>query len=263
MKQIQRSELSSALERGEFRLHYQPKVDLESGRVIGLEALVRWQHPQRGVLFPDQFIALAEDSGLIVQLGEWVLRTACTQSKAWQAQGLEPGQIAVNLSPIQLDREFVRKVQDILAETGLEPKHLQLEVTARVWPPNMKLALEVLARLGEIGVQLAMDNFGSGCASFAYLRQLPTQVLNVDRQWVRDVASGPGNTAFVDSLVTIARSLNKTLMAEGVETVEQLTVLRAGGCHQMQGYLFSQPLPADEVAPLLQEGRPLGLRATQ
>lgn len=257
LNQTVRIELGIALERGEFRLEYQPRVDLQVGRVIGLEALVRWEHPDRGTMLPREFILAAEESGLIKPLGDWVLRTACAQNKAWQELGLPRVLVAVNVSPSQLDQRFVRKVKDAVAETGLEAKYLQLELTEHVWPSDLKRAEEILAELIEIDVQIAVDNFGTGYASLAYLRHIPAQVINIDRRWMQDVTGDPTTAEFINSVVSLARAFDKKILAEGVETAEQLAILRANGCDQMQGFLFSRPLPPDGVAELLRQGRRL------
>lgn len=257
MSQTVRVELGIALERGDFRLEYQPRVDLQLGRVVGLEALVRWEHPDRGRVLPRDFIQIAEESGLIKPLGDWVLRTACAQNKAWQERGLPKVLVAVNVSPSQLDQRFVRKVKEAVVATGLEPKYLQLELTEHVWPSDLKRTEEILTELIEIDVQIAVDNFGTGCASLAYLRHIPAQVINIDRHWIRDVTGDPTTADLVNSVVSIARALDKKILAEGVETAEQLAILRANGCHQVQGFLFSRPLPPDDVTELLRQGRRL------
>lgn len=258
-----RIELGIALEQGEFRLEYQPRIDLLWGRVIGLEALVRWQHPERGIIPPQEFIAVAEESGLIVQLGEWVLRTACAQNKAWQEQGLAQVRVAVNVSPIQLNRRFSRKLLDILARTALDPKYLQLELTEHGLAPELRPVRETLCELQEIGAQIAIDNFGSGHASLAYLRHIPAQVLNIDRAYVRDAVSDATTAELIGSIVSIAHALGKKTLAEGVETREQFAFLCDQGCDQMQGFLFSQPLPPNEVADLLGDAPTPAPRVTE
>src|SRR5262245_60638744 len=229
LNQTEQLELRIALERSEFDLHYQPKVDLKTGQVVGLEALTRWQHPERGIVLPRDFIPAAEASGFIVPLGAWVLRTACAQNKERQDQGLAKMQAAVNVSPRQFNQHFVHRVQEIMTETGLEPKYLQFELTEWVWPSNIVAVGEILSELKEIGAQIAIDNFGTGHASFAYLRHIPAQVINIAGLHVRNVATDPSNIEFINAVVTAARGLHQKTLAEGVETAEQLAVLRANG----------------------------------
>ncbi|HXG41225.1 MAG TPA: EAL domain-containing protein [Dehalococcoidia bacterium] len=250
------SELHRALERGELVLHYQPIVDVEAGRVIGLEALVRWQHPERGLLFPDQFIPLAEETGLIVPLGEWVLSTACAQAVSWQKDGLGPLFVTVNLSPRQMrqDDELLAAVSQVLRETGLPPEQLMLEVTEGAIMVELERAVSLLLALRGLGAKVCVDDFGTGHSSLSHLKTLPVDVVKVDRTFVWDMTASQADAAIVAAVVTLARSLGLRVIAEGVETQEQALLLRSLGCHEMQGYLFSRPLPADQVAELLQRG---------
>ena len=250
MNQTQRIELSIALERGEFRLEYQPKVNLQLGRVIGLEALVRWQHPDRGMILPSEFIAHAEDSGLINAIGDWVLRNACAQNKAWQDQGLSRVHVAVNVSPTQLNQRFVRKVQEILTETGLESKYLQFELAEYTDFPNGETGAETLAQLRRLGVQTVVDNFGVGRSAMYRLHGFSMSGLKIARKFVHE-----GDVRLVKTIIGLARAFDIEATATGVENEQQVALLRNNGCHQMQGYLFSHALPPVEVAELLQEGR--------
>jgi EAL domain-containing protein (putative c-di-GMP-specific phosphodiesterase class I) len=252
------AELRVALERDEFRLHYQPKVDLGTGRVAGIEALIRWQHPERGMILPRQFIAAAESSGLIVLIGDWVLRTACAQNKAWQDQGLPRVRVAVNLSAVQLGRrDFARKVQKVLAETGLEPKYLELELTESVEIPDPAPATGIMSELSQIGVHIAIDNFGTGHSSLSYLRRFSADTFHIPRMFVHEITSNADSAAIVSATVAMAHSLGVKVLAKAVETEGQLASLRAHGCDMIQGYLFSKPLPPDELADLLRGGRSL------
>ena len=254
-----------ALEGYEFRLHYQPKVDLRTGKVIAVEALVRWQHPTLGTILPAMFIHAAEQSGAIVPIGEWVLRTACAQNKAWQDQGLPPVQVAVNVSAVQFNPEdnLARKIQQILVETGLDPKYLELELTESAVMPTADAAVDMMFELRKIGVFIAIDNFGTGHSTLSSLKHVPLDTLHIASSYVRDITSDDDDAHIVLSIITMAHSLGVRVLAKGVETEDQLALLRAYDCDMMQGYLFSQPLPPDELASLLGEGRSLpaaGLR---
>jgi diguanylate cyclase (GGDEF)-like protein len=257
------SELHCALEKGELVLHYQPIVDLEAGRIVGVEALVRWQHPQRGLLYPDQFIPLAEESGLIVPLGEWVLRSACRQAVAWQNAPHPPLFMTVNLSPRQMrqDDELMALVEQVLTETGLPPEQLMLEVTEGAIMGEMERAIGLLMALRGMGVQVCVDDFGTGHSSLSHLKMLPVDVIKVDRTFVWDMVGSQADAAIVAAVVTLGRALGLRVIAEGVETQEQAALLRGLGCHEMQGYLFSRPLPAREVSRLLNQGLELARSA--
>jgi EAL domain-containing protein (putative c-di-GMP-specific phosphodiesterase class I) len=257
------AELRRALERDEFRLHYQPKVDLRTGRVIGLEALIRWQHPELGMILPRRFISVAEETGLIVGIGQWVLRTACAQNKAWQDQGLARVPVAVNVSAVQLRQEdLASEVQKVLADTRLEPNYLVLELTDSVMIPDVQSVKDIVSEIHRIGVRITLDNFGTGYSSLSYLHRFPIDTLPVARSFVREITSDDNDAAIVRATVGLARSLGMKILTKGVETEEQLALLRAWGCDMMQGYLFSKPLPPDELAELLREGRSLPAAGT-
>jgi diguanylate cyclase (GGDEF)-like protein len=242
--------LRLALERQEFTLHYQPQVDIRSGKVIGVEALLRWHHPERGLLSPATFIAVAEESGLIEPLGQWVVRTACERARAWQDAGYPIIKMAVNISARQLNkpREFSRHLSRTLATTGLDPRYLELEMTESLLLHNADENIAVLRKLGQDGVRIAVDDFGTGYSSLAYLRQLPIDTLKIDRSFVRDLETDPEDAAIIQAVVAMAHSLGLQVTAEGVETHGQLTALGRIGCDEYQGYLFSKPLPAVELA---------------
>ncbi len=246
------NDLRQAIDRQELLLHYQPQIDLASGRVVGVESLVRWQHGQRGLMAPEDFIPLAEDTGLIVPIGEWVLRSACLQGRRWQQAGQPPVSMAVNISPWQLRQSgFVEKVEGIIAETGIDPRLLELEVTETAVMDNVQEAVRILSRLRNRGVAVAMDDFGTGYSSLGSLQSLPLSKLKIDRSFVRDVTSNPNDAALTSSIIALGCALGLNVIAEGVETPEQLSFLQQKNCAQVQGYLFSRPLPAAEVEPLL------------
>lgn len=255
------NDLRRALERREFVVHYQPQVN-GAGRITCMEALVRWQHPGLGLLAPGEFIPLAEDTGLIVPLGEWVLRAACAQLKSWQAAGHAALQVAVNLSPRQFQQpDLVALIVAATRAAGIAPGLLELEVTEGSLMVNVEQAIATLRELQGMGIQIAIDDFGAGYSSLSYLKHLPVNVLKIDRSFVRDLASDPHDAAIVMAIINLAHSLNFTVKAEGVETEEQMRFLRLLRCDEMQGDLFSQPLPAAVCARLLQAGG--DLRAAQ
>ena len=244
--------MRQALEREEFCLHYQPKVDLVTGRIVGCEALVRWRHPQRGMISPDDFIPLAEETGLIVPLGAWVLREACRQVKDWHAEGLQELNVAVNLSARQFSKENLPQlVVEILQSVDLPSKFLELELTESMVMDDPIRAERTMRDLKRLGVGLSLDDFGTGYSSLNYLRRFPVDSLKIDRTFIRDVATDPSGGSVVNSVIDIAHNLGLTAIAEGVETQEQLAFLAGCGCDMFQGYLFSKPLPADDFILLL------------
>jgi EAL domain-containing protein (putative c-di-GMP-specific phosphodiesterase class I) len=252
------ADLRHALERGELLLHFQPKVDLASGEITGAEALVRWQHPQRGLIAPGMFIPLAEETGLILPIGEWVLATACAQVRAWQDAGLPVVPVAVNLSARQFRKtDLAKTVHRVLRESGIAPRLLELELTESMIMRDPLAAAAIMQQLKALGVRLALDDFGTGYSSLNYLRRFPVDCLKIDRSFISDAASDPSAAAVATSIVAIAHSLGLHAIAEGVETGEQLDFLRDCGCDSLQGYYFSRPVPAEAFAALLTEGRRL------
>lgn len=248
------NDLRSALEREEFFLHYQPQVDLATGRVLGMEVLIRWQHPVLGMVPPDRFIELAEEIGLIVPIGAWVLRTACRQCVAWQRAGLGQLRVAVNLSPFQFYQEdLVHTVNGVLAESGLAPHLLELELTESMMMNDIEHAVCILRDLKSIGVHLSIDDFGTGYSSLSYLKRFPIDLLKIDQSFVRDITIDPDDEAIVLSIISLAHSLRLKVIAEGVETEAQLAYLKRHGCDYMQGYYFSRPLPAQAFEQLLRQ----------
>ena len=246
------SGLRRGLERNEFQLHYQAKVDLQSGRITGMEALVRWQHPDLGMVPPGQFIPLAEETGLIVPLGRWVLKHACAQNVAWQRQGLPALCIAVNLSARQFaDEDLLKDIEAALSESGLQAGLLELELTESMVMRNPERALAVLEAVKRMGVRLAIDDFGVGYSSLTHLKRFPIDTLKVDRSFIRDIPQDPEDKAIAEAIIAMGRSLNLTVVAEGVETLEQQTFLREQKCDEMQGYYFSKPVSGEHFAELL------------
>ncbi|MCC6212681.1 MAG: EAL domain-containing protein [Burkholderiales bacterium] len=248
--------LRGAIARGELQLHYQPQVDVRSGRVTGVEALLRWNDAERGQVPPMQFIPLAEDTGLIVDIGEWALREACRQAKTWLDAGLAPLTMAVNLSPRQFrQKNLVSMVATILAETALPPDLLELEITESTVMHRTEEATASLRSLHELGVRISLDDFGTGYSSLAYLHRFPVHTLKVDQSFVRDIRSDRDDAAIVSTVITLARQLSLKALAEGVETEGQLAFLRVRGCDSFQGYLFCRPQPAKEMEEILRRHR--------
>jgi diguanylate cyclase (GGDEF)-like protein len=247
--------LMRALEDGEFFLCYQPKMEIQGTTIIGMEALVRWQRPGHGIVPPDKFIPVAEENGLIVPLGTWVLQEACRQNKAWQDAGLPKVKVAVNLSARQLrDNTFVPLVVRILTETGLDPIWLELELTESALMGDSSDTVCKLLLLKELGISISVDDFGTGYSSLSYLKHLPIDTLKIDRSFVRDIVDDPDDAAIVDAIIAMARSLKLTVIAEGVETLDQLEFLQRRDCHQVQGYYFSRPLDSRQFEAFIVQG---------
>jgi EAL domain-containing protein (putative c-di-GMP-specific phosphodiesterase class I) len=247
-------DLRRALDQQEFELHYQPKVDVKSGQVLGMEALLRWRHPERGLVPPADFIPLAEEIGLITPIGAWVLKTACRQNREWQHLGLPRLRVAVNLSAVQFRQQDLPEfVAGVLAETGLDPSCLELEVTESVVMHNAREAAQVLEKLHAQGIHISIDDFGTGYSSLSYLKQFRLDTLKIDRSFVRDISSDADDAAIVRSVIALAHSLRLGVIAEGVETREQLDYLEALDCDEYQGYLRSKPLAAEEFERFLRD----------
>jgi diguanylate cyclase (GGDEF)-like protein len=240
------AELRRGLENQEFTLFYQPKVDLHTNGIVGAEALIRWQHPKRGLLPPADFMSLAEDTGLILPIGEWVLRTACTQLAAWKKAGLENFRVSVNVSPLQFQQpNFVETVAQILKETALDPTTLDLEITETAIMQNAAHVATMLGKLKRMGLRIAIDDFGVGYSSLGYLKRLPIDMLKIDRTFVSDATTDPDDAALVVAIITLAHNLRLKVTAEGVETVEQLRFLHLLKCDEGQGYFFGKPAPPE------------------
>jgi diguanylate cyclase (GGDEF)-like protein/PAS domain S-box-containing protein len=251
---LMESNLRRALIQREFVLHYQPLVSLQTGLIIGVEALIRWQHPDLGLIMPDRFIHVAEETGLINRIGDWVLCEACRQAQAWADTGLAPLTMAVNVAPVQFRQAgFVEVVAGALAASGLEASRLELEVTERTVMHDADVNLRTLSALHRMGVELSLDDFGTGYSSLAYLKRFPVGKLKIDRSFVNDLDTDPDDWAIASTIVSMGRNLRLTVLAEGVETLQQLNLLRKMGCDMAQGFYFSRALPADKIAGLLRE----------
>jgi diguanylate cyclase (GGDEF)-like protein/PAS domain S-box-containing protein len=247
--------LRGALARNEFTLHYQPKVNLDSGAIVGAEALIRWTHPDRGLVPPLQFVPVAEECGLLVLIGQWVLREACRQARAWQDAGLEPIPVAVNISAVEFrSQDFLASVLRILAETGLDPRYLELELTETVLMQHAESTVATLQALKDRGVQIAVDDFGTGYSSLSYLRQFPIEVLKIDQSFVQEITADPDGAPIVTAVINLGRGLKHRVIAEGVETAEQLAFLQAQRCAEGQGYFFSPPVSAAQFSALIVKG---------
>ena len=246
------SNLRAAVKNGDFSLVYQPQIDLISGEIVALEALVRWVSEQSGTIMPSEFIPLAEETGLINEIGQWVLREACLQAKKWLDAGMPRRRIAVNLSARQLaDKRFVEMLANILDETKLDPALLELEITESQVMRQGEGSVSRLNEIASMGIQLAVDDFGTGYSSLSYLKRLPISKLKIDQSFVRDITIDPNDTAIVVAIISMAKSLDLDIIAEGIETAGQLAVLRANGCRVGQGFYFSVPMSASDLAPLL------------
>ena len=245
--------LHSALAKKEFVLHYQPIVNVKTNKIAKMEALLRWKNPQLGLISPSTFIPLAEDNGSLVAIGEWVLKTACAQNKAWQEMELDPIKMSVNLSVSQFKQQnLVLAIVNILKQTQLKPEYLELEITESITMQNTESTKAILDRLNKIGVYLSMDDFGTGYSSLSYLKQFPFHTLKIDRSFVKDLHSNSQDLAIVKAIIALGQSLNLSVVAEGVETKELRDLLKNLGCEYIQGYLYSK-LPANDATKLLQQ----------
>lgn len=241
------TDLKKAIARNEFRLYYQPKVNLLSGKIIGVEALIRWFHPEKGLIPPLDFIPVAEETGLIIPIGEWVLRTACLQNKAWQREGYLPMVMSVNLSARQLYQpRFVQLVQEVLTETGLKPDYLELEITESMMV-DTNHALPTINGLKDLGVQISLDDFGTGFSALFYLKEFPINKIKIDQSFIRNCTSDSNDTTIVKTIIAMAHQLQMGVIAEGIESTDQLKFLQQNFCNHGQGYLFSKPLPPEEL----------------
>jgi diguanylate cyclase (GGDEF)-like protein/PAS domain S-box-containing protein len=249
------SDLRRAIDRDQFVLYYQARVDLITEQIVGVEVLIRWKHPARGLVQPDKFMAIAEESGVVVPLGRWVLREGCRQGRAWLDAGMPPVRVAVNISAVEVrDKDFVEGVRSVLAETGLEPGSLELEVTETALLQNSKAVATVLQAIKDLGVHLALDDFGTGYSSLSHVRRLPIDALKIDRSFIRELATNSDDASVVRAMISMGRSLQMKVVAEGVETREQLECLRRYGCPEGQGYYFSKAIDAADFTRLLRRG---------
>jgi len=249
--------LRTALDRHEFALHYQPKINLRNGAITGAEALLRWTHPTRGSVSPAEFIPVAEECGMILPIGNWGLREACKQARAWELRGLPSVSIAVNISAVEFrDEYFLRGVFAALSDTGLNPKFLELELTESVLMRRAESAAAILQTLRANGVQVAIDDFGTGYSSLSYLRKFPIDALKIDQSFIRQISTAPDETTIVTAIISMGRSLKLRVVAEGVETQRELEFIQAHECDEAQGYFFARPMPAEQFAKLLETGVP-------
>jgi diguanylate cyclase (GGDEF)-like protein len=245
--------LRKALVRSEFKLYYQPQVDVLSGKLIGVEALIRWQHPEEGNIPPNDFIPLAEETGLIIPIGEWVLYEACLQNKEWQNEGYPPLRMAVNISSRQFQQSnFVGTIRKILDETELDPQYLELELTESIIQDS-KHAISTMHKLKEMGIHLSIDDFGTGYSSLSYLKTFPINTLKIDQTFTRNIFTDSKDASLVDTIINMAHNLDLKVIAEGVETLEQLHFLRQRQCNEAQGYFFSRPISAEDMSTVLKE----------
>ncbi len=254
-RQSLEGQLRYALERQELLLHYQPKVNLKTGALTGVEALLRWQHPERGLLLPEQFLTIAEDTGMILAIGQWVLRDACRQTREWLDAGLPAVPVAVNISSLEFRSEhFLEGVQVALKNSNLDSNYLELELTETVLMRHAESTAYALRQLKAIGVRLAVDDFGTGYSSLSYLTRFPIDALKLDQSFLPDIIAGSDDAIVVSAVVAMGKSLKHRVIAEGVETIEQLAFLQAHGCDEGQGYYFSRPVVAKQFAKLLETG---------
>jgi EAL domain-containing protein (putative c-di-GMP-specific phosphodiesterase class I) len=252
------SSVRRALDREEFTMYYQPIVDLDSGQLVSLEALVRWSHPELGVVSPADFVPLAEETGLIIPLGEWILRRVCAEIANWRDLGIEPPRVSINLSSKQLnDHDLVAVVAAILAKAKIAPELLTFELTENTVMQNAESTVPMLHDLRKLGVRLAIDDFGTGYSSLSYLKRLPIDILKIDRSFVQNVPDDPDDSAIVEAIIALSHSLRLGVVAEGVEETEQVEFLRRLGCDAVQGYLCGRPVPAEETTVLLRKRRQL------
>jgi EAL domain-containing protein (putative c-di-GMP-specific phosphodiesterase class I) len=254
-RQLLERDLRCALGRNEFLLYYQPKFNLQTGQITGVEALIRWVHPQRGMVLPAQFIPIAEECGLILPIGRWVLLETCRQARAWGDSGLGVVPVAVNVSAAEFgDKDFISGVRAVLIATGVEPANLELELTESVLMQDAESTVRTLGALKAMGVTLAIDDFGTGYSSFTYLRRFPVDAMKLDQSFVKDITEDPGDATIVSAMISIGTSLKQRVIAEGVETREQLKFLQSHGCGEGQGYYFSHPVAAGQAEKLLEAG---------
>ena len=246
--------LRKAISKKELLLHYQPIVDLQTGGIMGAEALVRWNHPEFGLLSPDYFIPLAHETGIIIDIGKWVLQQACKQAKSWHDAGYNSLLIAVNISAIELDQyQLINHISEVLVETSMPPDLLELEITESVLMHDPETSIKTLQGLKEMGIKIAVDDFGTGYSSLSYLKRLPINILKIDRSFTRDIDTDPDSLAIIIAIIALAKSLDLSVLAEGIETKEQFEFLYNAQCDRAQGFLFSKPVNAMSFMALLEQ----------
>jgi EAL domain-containing protein (putative c-di-GMP-specific phosphodiesterase class I) len=250
--------LQTALEQQQFIVHYQPRVDLVSGKIVSAEALIRWLHPQRGIVAPDSFIALAEETGLIVPIGDWIIAAVCAQQAAWQASGVAIVPVAVNLSAIQFKKgDVLQTIKNALRQHGLATHHIEFELTESIVMSDPEQAALTLQALKELGIKLSLDDFGTGFSSLAYLKRFPFDFVKIDRAFITDITKSDKDAMIATAVIAMGHSLNLRVVAEGVETEGQLDYLRQHDCDEIQGYFFSRPVPAPAFETMLRESKHL------
>ena len=248
------SDMKKAIALGEFSLNYQPKINLHDDSLSGMESLIRWQHPEKGLIPPDQFIPFAEETGLIIPLGEWILNTACQQLRLWSENMEQPLNLAINLSALQFQqKDFVRTMKKIIDTHGIDPKNLELEITESMVMADVDKAIVIMKQLRDLGLKLAIDDFGTGYSSLSYLKKFPINTLKIDRSFVRDLTIDSKDAAMVKAIISMAKDLDLDVVAEGVETKEQSDFLRMNGCQYVQGFYFSKPLNVEEFEAYIEK----------
>ena len=252
------SDLRKSVINNELELYYQPQVNTTTGAIVGMEALIRWNHPLRGLLYPADFIPLAEETGLIGAIGEWVLQTACSQSRSWQTAGMLPIRMSVNLSAHQIEQQnFLDTMVQLLRDTGLPSQHLEIEITESAMMKDIEKTQDKLRQLAGLGVRISVDDFGTGYSSLSYLKNLPIHSIKIDQSFIRDITPSESETSIVTAMIQIAKGLKLKLIAEGVETDYQLAFLRNNHCEECQGFLFSRPVNTAEATRILRANQPL------
>lgn len=252
-KMLLLNQLRQALENDQFVLHYQPQIDIETGNIMGVEALVRWEHPEKGLLYPDSFIGLAEETGIIIQMGEWILKKACIQAKEWLDQGYDI-KMSVNISAKQFQhRNFIKEIIDVLTETKLNPKNLTLEITETIAISDMDHTLNILTKLKNLGIAVAIDDFGTGYSSLSYLNEMSVNELKIDRSFIWDIERNDKNKLISNTIIVLAKQLGLRVIAEGVENSEQLYILKEMNCDIAQGYHFSRPVTKERIDEMILE----------
>jgi EAL domain-containing protein (putative c-di-GMP-specific phosphodiesterase class I) len=246
--------LRRALERQEFSLQYQPKVDIVRGNIVGVEALLRWQHPERGLILPAEFIAVAEETGMILQMDAWVLERACAQARLWRESGHAPFPVSVNLSAKEFSPELPARIRTVLDKFELEPEWLELEITEGMLMNSAISVIDIMRQIAGMGVSLALDDFGTGYSSLSYLKRFPISRLKIDRSFIRGIPDDAGDCAISGAIIGLGKQLKQRIVAEGVENMAQFSYLKDAGCDEVQGYLFSRPVDADKLDQLLHAG---------
>ena len=245
------NELRQAVEKEQLRIHYQPQISLESQAIIGVEALMRWEHPTKGLIYPDNFIPLAEESGLIIEMGYWILKKACIETQEWLDEGKDM-HVSVNISGKQFQRDdFLNEILEVLKISGLNPKKLILEITETIAISNIEYTISILGKLKELGIKVAIDDFGTGYCSLSYLSEMGANELKIDRLFISDIETNSKNKTISNAIIVLAKELGMEVTAEGIESIEQLNILKEMNCEKGQGYYFSRPVPKEEIDKMI------------